>query len=154
MKTFSIKHLERFSEIKAHTLRIWEQRYSIFQPVRTKGKVRHYSLNDVQLLLDISLLIKNGAKISDFTTKDTLAICQKVRTLLSEQARRTKVVNKLIVCMYSEDIEQFEDILDSCILYWDVDVTINNIIIPFLEKVQLLSYTDSSCETHFAVTAI
>ena len=69
MKTFSIKHLERFSEIKAHTLRIWEQRYSIFQPVRTKGKVRHYSLNDVQLLLDISLLIKNGAKISDFTTK-------------------------------------------------------------------------------------
>ena len=56
--------------------------------------------------------------------------------------------------MYSHDIEQFEDILDSSVLTWDVDIIVKDLVLPFLEKVQLLSYHDTSCEAHFAVTAI
>jgi DNA-binding transcriptional MerR regulator len=32
---YTIKDLERLSGIKAHTIRIWEQRYNLFKPDRT-----------------------------------------------------------------------------------------------------------------------
>ncbi|MEO6838548.1 MAG: MerR family transcriptional regulator, partial [Ginsengibacter sp.] len=32
MNQFSISQLEKFSGIKAHTIRIWEQRYNALQP--------------------------------------------------------------------------------------------------------------------------
>jgi hypothetical protein len=35
MSSYSIKDLEHLSGIKAHTLRIWEQRYDIINPKRT-----------------------------------------------------------------------------------------------------------------------
>ena len=37
---FSIKDLENLSGIKAHTLRIWEKRYQIFNPSRTETNIR------------------------------------------------------------------------------------------------------------------
>jgi DNA-binding transcriptional MerR regulator len=154
MKDFSIRHLENFSDIKAHTIRIWEQRFGIFQPRRSKGNVRHYSLNDVKLLLNVALLLKNGARISELAGTDSASMGNRIKSLTADEARREKVVSQLIICMFSQDIEQFEDILDSCIICWDVDITIRELIIPFLEKVQLLSYHDNSCEAHLAVTAI
>jgi DNA-binding transcriptional MerR regulator len=154
MRNFSIRHLERFSEIKAHTIRIWEQRFGVFQPYRTKTNLRYYSLHDVKLLLDISLLVKNGHRISTLATTDEVSIATKIKSLTSEKARRDKLINQLIVCMFSHDVEQFEDLLDSCVLSWDVDITVKEVVIPFLERVELLSYNDNSSEAHFAVTAI
>ncbi|MBC7826171.1 MAG: MerR family transcriptional regulator [Chitinophagaceae bacterium] len=154
MKDFSIKHLENFSGIKAHTIRVWEQRFGILQPNRSKSNIRHYSLNDVKLLLNTALLVKNGFKISELAGKDHHSIATKIRQLTADKARREKVVSQLIICMYSHDIEQFDDILDSCFVTWGVDITLQELILPFLEKVKLLSYHDSSCEAHFAITAI
>lgn len=154
MKKFSIKELENFSQIKAHTLRIWEHRYSIFKPDRSKGNIRFYNLEEVKLLLNIVLLTKNGYKISSLKDLGAHALAQKSNALSTTEAMQTKSVNQLIISMFSSDIEQFEDVLDSCILCWDIDTSISKIIIPFLEKVQLLSYNDTSSDTHFVVTAI
>lgn len=154
MKKFSIKELENFSQIKAHTLRIWEHRYGIFKPNRSKGNIRYYNLEEVKLLLDIVLLTKNGCRISHLINVDALTLAAKSNALSSPEARQNKSVSQLILAMFSSDIEQFEDILDNCVLCWDVDITIHKIIIPFLEKVQLLSYYDSSSDVHFVVTAI
>lgn len=43
MGTYSIKDLEQISGIKAHTIRIWEQRYQVIEPNRTKTNIRFYS---------------------------------------------------------------------------------------------------------------
>ena len=48
MNSFTIKDLENLSGIKAHTIRIWEQRYDFLKPKRTDTKIRYYS--DEQLL--------------------------------------------------------------------------------------------------------
>ncbi len=154
MKKFSIRELENFSQIKAHTLRIWEHRYGVFKPNRSKGNIRYYSLEEVKLLLDIVLLTKNGCRISSLINIDTLTLAQKSNSLSSGEARQNKAVSQLIIAMFSANIEHFEDVLDSSVLCWDVDITINKIIIPFLERVQLLSYNDSSSNVHFVVSAI
>ena len=62
--SFSIKNLEHLSGIKAHTIRIWEKRYSLFEPERTETNIRLYNLDSLQKLLNVSMLYKNGFKIS------------------------------------------------------------------------------------------
>jgi hypothetical protein len=56
--------------------------------------------------------------------------------------------------MYTMDTQKFEELLDEAVLTWDIDITIKEIILPFLEKVQILSYNSSENETHLAVTAV
>ena len=51
--TFSIKDLESFGGIKAHTIRMWERRYNLLEPERTPTNIRTYSLEDLQKLLNV-----------------------------------------------------------------------------------------------------
>jgi hypothetical protein len=48
----------------------------------------------------------------------------------------------------------FKAVLDTSVEDWGVHTTIEQVIIPFLEKTGLLSYGDKSYETHLVVTAI
>ena len=45
---FSIKNLEHLSGIKAHTIRIWEKRYNLFEPERTDTNIRLDNLDGLQ----------------------------------------------------------------------------------------------------------
>jgi DNA-binding transcriptional MerR regulator len=154
MKNFTIRELENFSQVKAHTIRIWEQRYSVFNPKRNEGNFRRYNLEEVKLLLDIALLIKSGFKISCLVKMSGRELEQKIDDLYTEEAMQSRAINDLIVNMFSSGIEEFEDVLDSCVHLWEVDITIQKIVIPFLERVQLLSYNDNSNDVHFVVTAV
>ena len=60
MANYSIKDLEHLSGIKAHTLRIWEQRYGLINPKRTDTNIRYYDQDDLKLVLNVSLLKDNG----------------------------------------------------------------------------------------------
>ncbi|MBD0280064.1 MAG: MerR family transcriptional regulator [Bacteroidota bacterium] len=151
MKSFSIRELETFSGVKAHAIRIWEKRYAVLKPHRSNGNFRHYTLEEVMLMLDIALLTKNGFTISQVAGMEADVLRHEVYSLICREAKQTRAVNELIICMFSGNIEAFETILDGCVLCWGIDTTIQQVIIPFLEKVNLLSYSDSSSETHFAV---
>lgn len=64
MRTYSIKELENFSGVKAHTIRIWEQRYRLFTPSRTNTGIRFYENEDLKKILATAILLKSGYKIS------------------------------------------------------------------------------------------
>ncbi|HNW00255.1 MAG TPA: MerR family transcriptional regulator, partial [Chitinophagales bacterium] len=48
---YSIRELEHLSGIKAHTIRIWEQRYGILQAARTDTGIRYYSESELKYLM-------------------------------------------------------------------------------------------------------
>ena len=64
MRTYSIKELENISGTKAHTIRIWEQRYNLLSPQRTQTGIRFYNNDDLKKILSTVVLIKAGLKIS------------------------------------------------------------------------------------------
>ena len=78
---FSIKDLENLSGVKAHTIRIWEKRYKLLKPKRSKTNIRHYYLNNLQKLLNISFLNSNGFKISKIAALDETELAPKTREL-------------------------------------------------------------------------
>ncbi|MBA3829667.1 MAG: MerR family transcriptional regulator [Taibaiella sp.] len=153
-KLFSIKELEAFSDLKAHTIRVWESRYAVLSPERSAGNLRRYSLAEVRRLLRCALLTANGYRISAIAKLEDDQLEERIALLTSDSAVQTKALNRLIISMFSNKVEDFEATLDNCLFTFDIDVTIQHIIIPFLEKVHLLSYKDGSGEVHLAVTAI
>lgn len=151
---FLIKDLERFSGIKAHVIRTWEQRYKILNPLRTKNNIRQYSIEDVSFLMNITLLVTHGRKISNIAVLSSKQIEDEITRLKTIAVRQQKYIFDLILNMLSSDTEEFEATLDKCIISWGIDTTIEKVIIPFLEKVDILSYSRTNIETHFVVTAI
>ena len=73
---YSIKDLENLTKIKAHTIRIWEQRYGILNPQRTPTNIRYYVDSDLRKILNVNLLYTNGYKISKIAHKDAHALNQ------------------------------------------------------------------------------
>jgi MerR family transcriptional regulator, light-induced transcriptional regulator len=64
MERFTIRDIENLCQIKAHTLRIWEQRYSFFTARRKESLHRYYNNEDLQVLLQVAFLYHGGMKIS------------------------------------------------------------------------------------------
>ena len=64
MYQFSIRDVENLCNIKAHTLRIWEQRYRLIEPKRKESRHRLYDNEDLKKLLRVSILYHRGWKIS------------------------------------------------------------------------------------------
>ena len=106
MNAFTIKDLENLSGIKAHTIRIWEQRYSFLHPVRTETNIRSYSNNELQTVLNIALLNKYGFKISHIDRMTPVEMNEKILSLAQVQAQQERLVNELISCMVNIRMER------------------------------------------------
>ena len=141
MHSFTIKDLENLSGIKAHTLRIWEQRYNFLKPQRSFTNIRNYSNEELKIILNISLLNKNGYKISHIDKMSAAEMNEKILSLDSV-AQQERFVNDLIQQMIDFEMEVFENLLQKQILTQGMEKTIVNIIFPFLQKIGILWTTN------------
>lgn len=142
MNAFTIKDLENLSGIKAHTIRVWEQRYNFLKPQRTDTNIRYYSSEELKAVLNIALLNKYGYKISHIDRMCEQEICDRIVSLGNTQAQQERMVNELIHHMVDYNIETFEDVLDGYIASRGIDKTITQVIFPFLEKIGILWITN------------
>lgn len=141
MSGFTIKDVENLSGIKAHTIRIWEQRYGFLKPQRTETNIRYYSNEELRIVLNISLLNKFGYKISHINKMGADEIREKILTLNQAEAQQERVINDLIHAMVELDIDSFEQTLDSYISRNGIERSITRIIFPFLERIGILWQT-------------
>ncbi len=143
MNAFTIKDIENLSGIKAHTIRIWEQRYNFLKPQRTDTNIRYYSNEELKTILNIALLNKYGFKISHINKMDFGEINQKLVTLSHQQAQQERIVNQLISNMIDLDLDLFEELLNQQIEAKGIDKVINEVVFPFLEKIGILWVTNN-----------
>jgi len=141
MTKFTIKDLENLSGIKAHTIRIWEQRYSFLKPGRTGTNIRYYSNDDLKTILNISILNKYGFKISHINKMSANDVQVRVAGLNIPGAQQERIVNELIQMMVDLNIAGFEKILEKQIVANGIEKTIIKIIFPFFERIGILWQT-------------
>ncbi|MBN2521014.1 MAG: MerR family transcriptional regulator [Bacteroidales bacterium] len=141
MGKYSIKDLEKLSGIKAHTIRIWENRYKLLQPMRTATNIRYYCDNDLKRLLNISILNKNGFKISKIAKLESNELKEKVVYLIGETSDFNSHIESLIISMIELDELKFEKILNANILKFGFESTVLKIIYPLLERIGILWQT-------------
>ena len=142
MHSFTIKDLQNLSGIKAHTIRIWEQRYSFLKPGRTTTNIRYYSNDELKTILNVALLNKFGFKISYIDKMNQAEMREKILSLNQQDAQLERIVNSLIQNMVDLDMESFENVIDDYISTQGIEKTITQIIFPYLEKIGILWLTN------------
>lgn len=146
--TYSIKDLERLSGIKAHTLRIWEQRYQLLLPLRNEGNIRSYTDEDLRLLLNISLLYNQGIKISKIALLNKNQIEEQVKEILNFNDSTSNQINSLIISMIDFKENQFDLLLNDNIKQIGFKDTIENLLFPFLRRIGYMWQTGTIYPAH------
>jgi len=151
VSTYSIKDLEQLSGIKAHTLRIWEQRYNLLSPKRTDTNIRYYDDADLKLILNVALLNDNGFKISKIASMEHRELRDEVMKLTERSLTHDDQIHALTISMIEMDEERFDKILSSNILKLGFEQTMLNIIYPFMSKIGVLWQTGAinPAQEHF-----
>lgn len=142
MNVFTIKDLENLSGIKAHTIRIWEQRYAFLKPQRTGTNIRYYSNAELKKVLNVALLNRFGYKISNINKMSDDEISKHILNLTHQHARKERIINQLLTYMIELEVDTFEETLNNHIGANGIESTINEVIFPFLEKIGILWVTN------------
>ncbi len=152
MNQFSIKDIENLTGIRAHTLRIWEQRYDIFRAKRKESRHRVYDNDDLKVLLRIAYLNHHGYKISRIASMNPEEINDAVRKTAQIQGGYEIFVHQLIEAAVDFDRERFDKILNALILRNGIESAIFNVCYPYLQRIGLLWMTGNviPAQEHFS----
>jgi len=145
---YTIKELEHLSGIKAHTIRMWEQRYNILSPKRTATNIRYYDDADLKALLNISVLNERGYKISKIARMDHAQILQKVQQICEVPTEGGHHISALVAAMVDMDEDKFDKTLSTTALQMGFMDAMHRVIYPFLHKIGILWQTGNISPAH------
>lgn len=155
-RTYSIKDLELLSGIKAHTIRIWEQRYDLLHPVRTDTNIRRYSEDDLRLLLNVAILNKKGYKISKIASFKKDEVAREAYRMLATDNSTEVQMDGLRHAMITLDEEGFNKIFSNLTMRYGFEDAMIKVVYPFLELIGILWQTGTitPLHEHFASSII
>src|SRR5512133_2410828 len=143
MDRYSLNDLEKLTGIMAGTIRIWERRYRIIRPHRTETNRRWYNDDDLRRIINISILNRNGIKISKIATLTGAEIEAKVVSLTMEADDTEINIDSLIIAMTTFNEKGVNEILSRSIISIGFENTFTNLVFPFLKRVGILWHTGS-----------
>ncbi len=148
MSHYSIKDLENLTGIKAHTIRMWEQRYNILKPDRTDTNIRLYDADELKLMLNVALLNSHGYKISKIAQMTRQELHERVMGAVSQVNGYYDQINALTVAMIDLNEEHFNSIMLRNIDEFGFEATITHVVYPFLSRVGTLWATNAISPAH------
>lgn len=146
--TFSIKDLENLSGIKAHTIRIWEKRYNVLEPMRTDTNIRYYDLACLQKLLNITLLHEYGYKISKISKMPEDKIPALVRDIISEKSAKNHAISSFKMAMMNFDQTLFFNTYNTLLSEKSFKEIFHDVVIPLMNEIGFLWQTDTITPAH------
>jgi DNA-binding transcriptional MerR regulator len=142
---FSIRDLENFSGIKAHTIRIWEKRYAILDPERTDSNIRTYNESELKKILNVAYLNRNGLKISRIAGLSDDELTQRVMAVSSskDDPDQDFQPGKILMSAIRFNEELFRETLEPFIKFRGIEEAYSRYLHPLLVKARILWQTGS-----------
>ena len=152
MQFFTIRDIENLSGIKAHTLRIWEQRYDLFVPKRKQSQHRIYDNEDLKQLLKIAYLYHNGWKISKIASLSQTQIAEEIQNAELNTADYKSSILKMIEAAIDFDEVKFVNIVDEITKKAGFAKCMTEVCYPYLQRIGLLWMTNNviPAQEHFS----
>ena len=138
MGHFSISDLEQLSGIKAHTIRMWEQRYDLLKPVRTATNIRMYSEDDLRRLLNVTTLCARGQRISQVARLSDAEISQAVLACCDDAHDYHLQVNTLLAAMLGFDEPRLSQLLSEASQRLGFERMMLAVAYPLLQRIGLM----------------
>ncbi len=151
MQSFTIRDIENLTGIKAHTLRIWEQRYDFFQPKRKESLHRFYDNDDLKQLLRIAFLYHQGWKVSRIASLSQEQIANEVRNATVHSSYSQQVLQLLEIAIDFDEMG-FRSMFDRIKKDIGFENSILEVAYPYLLKLGLLWSTNNviPAQEHFS----
>jgi hypothetical protein len=146
--TFSIKDLENLSGIKAHTIRIWEKRYNVLEPMRTDTNIRFYDLLALQKLLNITLLHDYGYKISKISKMPQEKIPELVKEIVSAKSAKNHAISSFKLAMMNFDQNLFFKTYNTLLSEKSFREVFFEVFIPLMEEIGFLWQAETITPAH------
>ncbi|MFM9908030.1 MAG: MerR family transcriptional regulator [Chitinophagaceae bacterium] len=156
MNLFSIGDIENLTQIKAHTLRIWEQRHGLCIGKRRESRHRFYDGDDLKQILHIALLYKKGKKISHISKLSKEEIRLSALSLSDNSDKFEVYITRLIETSIDMDPIGFVTVVNDAITHTGMETAVLEIIFPFFKKIGMLWLTGHAmpAQEHFASSII
>jgi DNA-binding transcriptional MerR regulator len=141
VQQFSISQLAQFSGIKAHTIRVWEQRYNALNPQRSEGNTRYYDNSQLRRLLNIVSLVDEGNRVSELCTLSDEELSRRVQafdSLKFPKGPEEYYISQLILAGINYDEWHFEKIFAHCLLRLGMKHTYLKILYPMTARMGLM----------------
>ena len=146
--TFSIKDLENLSGIKAHTIRIWEKRYELLEPMRTDTNIRLYDIKNLQKLLNVVLLTDFGYKISKISKLNQEEIEKFVIKIQTDNIFYNYFLSNFKMAMLNFDQTLFFFLYNELLSQKKFSTIFYATLIPLLEEIGILWATNTITPAH------
>ncbi|MDO7852628.1 MerR family transcriptional regulator [Hymenobacter convexus] len=138
MGHFSISDLEQLSGIKAHTIRMWEQRYGLLRPVRTATNIRTYCESDLRRLLNVTTLCSRGQRISQVARLSDAEIQAAVLACCNDVHDYHQQVNALLAAMLGFDEQRLNYLLNEASARLGFEKMMLFVAYPLLQRIGLM----------------
>lgn len=148
MATYKIKDIEILTGIKAHTIRIWEKRYNVLEPMRTDTNIRLYDLASLQKLLNITLLHDFGYKISKISKYPPETIPALVREIVTNKTAKSHAISEFKIAMMNFDQELFFNTYDWLTKEKSFQEIFYDVFLPLMNEMGMLWQTDTITPSH------
>ena len=138
MGHFSISDLEQLSGIKAHTIRMWEQRYDLLRPVRSATNIRMYCNDDLRRLLNVSTLCARGQRISQVARLSDAELQTAVLACSNDAHDYHQQVNALLAAMLSFDEQHLNQLFNEAAAWLGFEKMMLYVAYPLLQRIGLM----------------
>ncbi|TKG91957.1 MerR family transcriptional regulator [Puteibacter caeruleilacunae] len=149
MESYSVTQVESLTGIKAHTLRVWERRYGFVLPMRTDTNIRYYSEAQLRKLLNVSVLIDCGVRISKIVKMTDGELFEQVNLQVEDPSiDYGEGVNALVLAMLDMNETAFNKVFRASVLRKGLKSTMVDLIYPFLKRVGILWTSGKAVPAH------
>jgi DNA-binding transcriptional MerR regulator len=145
---FSIKDMEVLSGVKAHTIRMWEQRFHMFEPRRTPGNIRYYNDSDLKKLLNLSFLTQQGYKVSVLARMSEEELSRRVVDLSLTCTGVESRIQSLTMHMLQLNELGFTQLLSVFIKESGLERVMLDIVFPFFRAIGFMWQTGTITPAH------
>ncbi|MGB1004339.1 MAG: MerR family transcriptional regulator [Salibacteraceae bacterium] len=146
--SFSIKDLENLSGVKAHTIRIWEKRYDLLKPERSDTNIRTYDIENLQKLLNVSLLVGNGFKISKLAKMSEDEVYSNVKSTSLKTSSNEQHINAFKLAMLNFDQELFDITYNKMLAVCSFREIFQDTFLRLLDEIGVLWMTNTITPVH------
>ena len=155
MSFYTIKDLERLSNQKAHTIRIWEQRYALLSPERTDTNIRFYNDEQLKKLLNVCTLMERGMKISHVSKLSKSEMADEIEKIIAGtyqlDSQIESMISQALIAIATYDESLFNEVFSGAVGILGLKDSYVKVIYPLLVRTGLMWTNDTllPAQEHF-----
>jgi len=148
---FPIRTVSELTGVNAITLRAWENRYGLIEPIRKSSGHRLYTQEHIDLINRVVGLLDRGMRIGQVSAEVLSQTSKESETADVSQDHWKRYINGMIAAIICFDERALERIYGDALSYYPVRVVTGKLLAPLLKELGERWYSGrgSIAEEHF-----